>query len=178
MSRSLPVACLLLATVAACDTPLSVREPPLETSRAASAQSPALIARPIAGRCSLEFTPPMPIGDGLLRQVDEGTCELSVLGRARFIGELVLDPAARTQTGSRTLIAANGDRLELTVAGTSRFVPPGTVQFEAHFSVVGGTGRFARATGTLSGRGAADLATRTTEVELDGVVTFAAADRR
>lgn len=171
---ALPV--LLSLSLTACEEsqPTAVAE-----ASAARAASGALSGqpRPIAGSCVLTFTPPpMPLPPQF-RQVDVGTCQLSHLGRTAFEGVQVIDFAAGTQRGERTLTAANGDVLRTVHVGTSRPSGPGLVSFVASMTIVGGTGRFENATGQIRGVGTANLATRTTEVELDGWIAYDASDR-
>ena len=91
---------------------------------------------------------------------------------------LELDLAAGTQRGERTLTAANGDVLRMVSVGTSTPRGPGLVGFVATHTFVGGTGRFANATGQARGEGIANLVTRTTVATLDGWIAYDASDRR
>ena len=129
----------------------------------------------IGGTCNFTFTPPTP---PTFRQVDVGTCELDHLGKTAYEGFLIVNFAAGTQIGERTLTAANGDILRLTSAGTSRFVAPRVIGFSATLTIVSGTGRFANATGELSGVGLAVQATRTSTVSFTGTISYDASDRR
>lgn len=150
----------------------------VDASAAREAQRhPASQVRPITGRCVLTFTPPPLPLPPQFRQVDTGTCQLSHLGRTAFEGVQVIDFAAGSQRGERTLTAANGDVLRSVHVGTSQPSGPGLISFVASMTIVGGTGRFANATGQVRGVGTANLATRTTEVELDGWIAYDASDR-
>ncbi len=170
-------ALLLAFTLAGCTGDAS-------TTAASSAQAATLARggvqvptpRPFAGRCDLTVTP-LPSVPPLLRQTDTGTCQLSHLGRTRYEGVLELDLVARTQRGERTLTAANGDELYMSVVGTSSPGGPGLVSFTATFTIVGGTGRFAKATGQGVANGTANLTTSKTAVALDGWVSYDASDR-
>ncbi len=130
----------------------------------------------ISGSCNLTFTP-LSSSPPIIRQSDVGTCELSHLGRARFEGVLELNLTTGTQRGERTLTAANGDVLRLVSVGTSTSSGPGLVHFVATLTFVGGTGRFANATGQARGEGTATLATSTTQMTLDGEIAYDGADR-
>jgi hypothetical protein len=46
------------------------------------------------------------------------------------------------------------------------------VSFVAQMTIVGGTGRFAGATGSARGTGLANLIARTTTVTLDGTISY------
>ena len=120
----------------------------------------------------MTFTaPPLPLPP-ILHQVDVGTCRLTHLGLTDFYGEQDINFAAGSQSGWRRLTAANGDELHVTHVGTSAPAGPGLVSFVAQMTIVGGTGRFAGATGTARGVGLANLATRTSSVRLDGTISY------
>jgi hypothetical protein len=149
---------------------------PSPTSPAASARSVVLqrsgTARPLTGSCTLTFTPPPLPLPPLLHQIDVGTCQFSHLGLTDFYGEQDINFAAGTQSGWRTLTAANGDELHVTHVGTSAPAGPGLVSFVAQMTITGGTGRFAGATGTVRATGLANLATRTTTTTFDGTISY------
>ena len=113
--------------------------------------------------------PPLPLPP-VISQVDTGTCELTHLGRAALYGELEINFATGTQSGWRTLTAANGDELYLAVTGRNAGAVGGLVTIDAQLTIVGGTGRFAGATGSARGTGTANLATRSTSVSIEGTI--------
>ena len=168
-----PTVLLALALVGCVD-----RGPTLPTSeRATLARGGGRAAvRPISGRCELTITP-LPSSPPVIRQTDTGTCQLSHLGRTGFAGVLELNLVTGTQRGERTFTAANGDELRAVNVGTSTPAGPGLVRFSAVLTFVGGTGRFANATGEMRGEGTANLVTRTTSVTFDGTIAYAASDR-
>jgi hypothetical protein len=56
-----------------------------------------------------------------------------------------------TATGTWDFISANGDRLSATtIGGEDQFIPPNISHVSATATIVGGTGRFAAATGTFT----------------------------
>jgi hypothetical protein len=56
-----------------------------------------------------------------------------------------------TATGTWDFISANGDRLSATsIGGEDQFIPPNISHVSATATIVGGTGRFADATGTFT----------------------------
>jgi hypothetical protein len=140
----------------------------------AGSRAPA--GRPIAGSCVLSVTP-ISVTPPIVRQTDTGTCQLSHLGKTAYAGVLELNLAAGTQRGERTLTAANGDVLRMVSVGTSQPSGPGLVSFSATLTFVGGTGRFANATGQARGEGTSNLVTRTTNVALEGWIDYDASDR-
>ena len=170
-------AALLALVLAACADSLPTVPTPERAELARGGGGAVAAARPISGRCELTVTP-LPSTPPIVRQTDTGTCQLSHLGRTAYEGVLELDLAARTQRGERTLTAPNGDVLRVLAVGTSTPRDPGLVDFVATLTFVGGTGRFANATGQARAEGTANLATRTTVVALDGWIAYDAADRR
>jgi hypothetical protein len=128
--------------------------------------------RPLKGTCTLTFTPPPFPLPAIHHQIDTGTCQLTLLGLTDFYGEQDINFATGTQSGWRTLTAANGDELYFTHAGKSTPAGPGLVAFVAQMTIVGGTGRFAGATGSGQGTGLANLATRSSSVTIDAVVSY------
>ena len=129
-------------------------------------------ARPFSGRCETSFAPltfpPPPV----IRQVDEGECLLSQLGRTSAHIVQDIDIAAGTQQSVEiTLTAANGDILHASTTGTN--TPNGSgVAFQATMTLMGGTGRFANATGRATVVGSANFQTNTASFVLDGVIAY------
>ena len=120
--------------------------------------------------------PPLPLPP-VHRQIDTGTCWFSHLGRTTLYGVQDIVFASGTQSGERTFTAANGDVLRAVHAGTSAPSGPGLISFVTTITFVGGTGRFAHATGQMTGAGTANLLTRTTVVTNEGWIAYDASDR-
>jgi hypothetical protein len=166
---------LSVAMLTACD--LTVTAPtaldPIASVLVAPAASgnPAAPTRPIEGECNLTFEV-LEVNFPILRQRDYGTCQLSHLGRSGFAGSLEVNLLLGTQTGTRTITAANGDELYATVAGTSIPIGPGLIGFSATFTFTGGTGRFANASGSAQGDGVANQMTQTTTVRIEGQISY------
>ena len=176
--RALMTPVLLFAyTLAGCAGDTSTTTTPsAATTSFARAGGQASAPRPFAGRCELTVAP-LPSTPPLVRQTDTGTCQFSHLGRTKYQGVLELDLVARTQRGERTLTAANGDELYMVIVGTSAPSGPGLVSFQAEYTIVGGTGRFANATGQGRGEGTANLVTSRTSSTFDGWIVYASSDR-
>jgi hypothetical protein len=139
------------------------------TKNAAAQQA----TRPMSGSCMLQFDPPPFPLPAIHHQTDAGTCNLTHLGNTAIYGEQDINFAAGTQSGWRTLTAANGDELHATHTGTSWLVRPGVVGFTAIMTLSGGTGRFANASGEMTMQGEATLATNTTVVRVvSGSITY------
>ena len=177
--RALPVSAIpLLCTLVACADgarPLAVSDASAAIRTRAAVQPPD--ARPIKGHCELTFNPPPLPLPPVHRQIDTGTCWFSHLGRTALYGVQEINFAAGTQSGERRFTAANGDELRAVHAGTSGPGGPGLVRFATTITFVGGTGRFANATGRMTGEGTANLITRTTSVTNEGWISYDASDR-
>ena len=128
---------------------------------------------PLTGRCETSFAPPPYPLPPVLRQVDEGTCQLSHLGRAAMYLVQDIHFATGTQVSVEfTFTAPNGDVLRATNVGTS--APSGSgVQFQGTTTFVGGTGRFANATGEARLEGTANCLTNTATLSVvDGWIAY------
>ena len=128
--------------------------------------------RPLSGSCETSFAPPTLPPPPIIRQVDQGTCTLSHLGRTAFYAVQDIDPVAGTQQSVEiTFTAANGDILRASSVGTNAPSGPG-VAFRATMTFTGGTGRFANATGSAHVDGAASFVTNSASFELVGGLTY------
>jgi hypothetical protein len=83
--------------------------------------------------------------DGVLLTI-HASGHATQLGNFRRVEELLLDPSTGTFTGSIVFRAANQDQLHVTMVGgfVSQTAAVGT------YTVIGGTGRFAQASGSAS----------------------------
>ena len=100
----------------------------------------------------------------IVRVTGTDTGEATHLGRFSAVYEDEADLATATGTGTFTLTAANGDKLFTTyVGGQTEFVPPNLSTVTLVATITGGTGRFARASGTFTiiRTGVVDIATGT-----------------
>lgn len=170
---------LLALTLAACagDTLTAPVHPAPALSRNSTTGHAALKQVPITGQCETTFAPiPRPLPP-VYRQVATGTCQLSHLGRTTLLLVQDINFAAGTQTTVEvTYTAANGDVLRAMNVGTSRRSGAG-VSFEATVTFVGGTGRFAHATGQAHAVGTADFVASTSAYTLNGSLSYDASDR-
>jgi hypothetical protein len=164
---------LALVGCAAEPTPTAPRNAP----RLAGAAVPT--ARPLSGGCETSFTPPPFPLPPVFRQVDTGTCQLAHLGRVQIYSVQDIDFATGTQVSVElTFTAANGDVLRATNVGSS--VPSAAgVAFQGTMTFIGGTGRFANATGAARVEGTADLMASTAAFTVvDGWIAYDASARR
>jgi hypothetical protein len=144
-------------------------------------QAPEFVTSVVAGECALTFSgPPSVPPPPLFTQQDAGSCAFGDLGELRYAGTLEINTVMGTQVGTRTFTAADGSSFRATSEGKSTPRGQGLVDFTAALRVVGGTGRFADASGELQGRGTANQVTRATTVTFTGTLTLrtAAAARR
>ena len=173
----LPTIPLLFTVVGCANGAPDVAAPVTSSAVRASAAAQPPGAVPIEGRCELSFNPPPLPLPPVHHQIDTGTCWFSHLGRTALYGVQDIVFAAGTQSGERTFTAANGDVLRAVHAGRSAPAGPGLVSFTTLITFVGGTGRFANATGQMTGAGTANLITRTTVVTNEGWIVYDASDR-
>jgi hypothetical protein len=163
------------------DTPTSLSSvgPTATPAAQASLAEGASESRPISGHCELTTLSTVPApAPPVFRQTVEGTCQLSQLGRTtvHFI-QIVNFGTSTQQSVELTYTAANGDVLRAASAGTSTPSAAG-VSFSSTITFIGGTGRFANATGQAHAEGTADLAAGTSEYALDGRIAFDASATR
>ena len=89
---------------------------------------------------------------GMFELVTNGTGNCTLLGRFSFFLKITINVANGTDTGSGHLVAANGDSVDVTFAGSSEptSTPDGVVfSITEIYTITGGTGRFARAQGSF-----------------------------
>lgn len=85
----------------------------------------------------------------LVQGAGDGTA--THLGRFTMTYAAVADLATPTATGTYDFVAANGDQLHTTFVGIAAVsVEPTVVSFTEVLTIVGGSGRFAGATGTFT----------------------------
>ena len=80
----------------------------------------------------------------------EGTGTATYLGRYTERVTMVINIPTLSSTGAATFTAANGDTLLATVAGQATRTSPTTLSIVEVYTITGGTGRFADATGSFT----------------------------
>jgi len=96
----------------------------------------------------------------------------SHVGQFSFSYQLTVTLADGTATGSAQLIAANGDSVFTTVAGSSEpTATPGVFSITEVDTITGGTGRFAGAQGSFTVERLVNLATGLTSGSFHGTIT-------
>lgn len=166
---------LLLVLAAAGCTPDGVASP-LESSPAVLAQQADANAHASTKRIhgileATETGAPVPGTPIVIRRlVGEGTA--SHLGRFTVVGDITLNLATASGTGTGAYTAANGDVLTVTSVGQA-VVAAGIATVTETATITGGTGRFAGATGTLTVVRRVVQATGTSTGTIEGTVTLA-----
>jgi len=130
-----------------------------------------LVTRPWEGSCT---------GTGI-RRADNitlditGDCHLSHLGLTTTVG---VETLGRPLRAVHTFTTANGDLLYTTTVGQATLKPDFSgVMFSNIETVVGGTGRFANASGTATRIGQSNFSDGSGTWEIKGTLTYAASDR-
>ena len=96
----------------------------------------------------------------------------TLVGQFSFSYQLTVTPASASATGSGHLIAANGDSIYTTIAGTLERTPtPGVARIMEINTITGGTGRFAGAQGYFIVERLINLTTGFTSGSLHGIIT-------
>jgi hypothetical protein len=94
------------------------------------------------------------------------------VGQFSFTYQLTVNLANGTATGSGHLIAANGDSIYTTIAGSSEMTAtPGVASITEINTITGGTGRFAGAQGSFTVERLVNLATGLTTGSFHGTIT-------
>ncbi len=93
------------------------------------------------------------------------------LGRFSFTQRVTLIFAAGRTTGAAHFVAANGDRIDTTVAGSGHPTAPGEFDITDVHTITGGTGRFAGAQGIFTVTRVASGITFTTSGTYEGTIT-------
>ena len=100
----------------------------------------------------------------------EGTGTATYLGRYTEQVTMMIDIPTLSSTGAATFTAANGDALTATVAGQATRTSPTTLSIVENYTVTGGTGRFADATGNFTLRSTLDQTTGVSTGTLSGAI--------
>lgn len=118
---------------------------PVAPPSAALQAAGAAVQRSWEGRCDVDATI-----TGPTTFLITGTCQLAHLGRTTVVTQETMDWALGTFTNTSTYTAANGDRLYTTGSGVAAFGQDGAGALTGTWTVVGGTGRLAGASGTAA----------------------------
>ena len=100
----------------------------------------------------------------------EGTGTATYLGKYTEHATLQVDVRTGSATGAATFTAANGDTLTASVVGQGTPTGPTTRSIVEVYTITGGTGRFADATGTLTLVRTLDLTTGVSTGTFSGAI--------
>ena len=100
----------------------------------------------------------------------DGTGTATYLGRYTEHIVMTINLPTLASTGTATFTAANGDTLTATVIGQATRTGPTTLSIVEAYTVTGGTGRFADATGNFTLHSAVDQTTGVSSGTLSGAI--------
>jgi hypothetical protein len=100
----------------------------------------------------------------------EGTGTATYLGKFTEHATFQVDVRTASATGTATFTAANGDTLTASVVGQGTRTSPTTVSIVEVYTITGGTGRFADATGTFTLRRTLDQSTGVSSGTFSGAI--------
>lgn len=104
-----------------------------------------------------------------------GVGQATHLGQNTFVANATVNfstPPPFAIAGTATFTAANGDKFYTQFTGSTRPTGPGTSRGDINHTVVGGTGRFENATGSLTGIALVDAASPTNTVSYTGTLDY------
>ena len=100
----------------------------------------------------------------------EGTGTATYLGRYTELITMEINLLTMSSTGAATFTAANGDTLTATVAGQATRTSPTTLSIVEVYTITGGTGRFADATGGFTLESTVDQPTGVSSGSFSGTI--------
>ena len=104
-----------------------------------------------------------------------GRGEATHIGQSMFVANATVNfstPPPFAIAGTATFTAANGDKFFTQFIGTSTPTGNGTSRGDIYHTVIGGTGRFQNATGTLTGVAFVNAANPTNTVSYTGTLDY------
>jgi hypothetical protein len=101
-----------------------------------------------------------------------GTGNATHLGRFTVIYQVEVNLLTSIATGSSDFTAANGDHVFATFTGQSTLVGPNLISITEIYTITGGTGRFADATGTFTMERVKDQVSGSTSGFFDGTIVI------
>ena len=100
----------------------------------------------------------------------EGTGTATYLGKYTEHVTQQVNVLTMSSTGASTFTAANGDTLTASIAGQATPTSPGVLSLVEVYTITGGTGRFAGATGTFALESTLNLATGVSSGTFGGAI--------
>ena len=108
-------------------------------------------------------------------QIITGHGQATHLGENTFVADarLTFNPQGPSPfTGTATFTAANGDQFFTQFTGLSTITGPGTSRGDITHTIIGGTGKFSDATGTLTGIALVTVGSPTNTVSYEGWINY------
>ena len=102
--------------------------------------------------------------------IREGRGTATYLGRYTEHVVMEINVMTRTSTGTVTFTAANGDILSASVVGAATPTTPGMLSIVEVYTITGGTGRFADATGSFTLNSTANQSTGVSSGTFSGAI--------
>jgi hypothetical protein len=118
-------------------------------SLASSAVSAVAAETPFKGRITAVETSQL-VFFPIVSVTREGTGTATYLGKYTEHATFQVNVLTMSSTGAATFTAANGDTLSASVVGQATRIGPTTLSIVEVYTITGGTGRFAGATGTFT----------------------------
>ena len=100
----------------------------------------------------------------------EGTGTATYLGKYTEHVTQQVNVLTMSSTGASTFTAANGDTLNASISGQANPTSPGVLSIVEVYTITGGTGRFAGATGTFTLESTLNLATGVSSGTFSGAI--------
>ena len=112
-----------------------------------------------------------------LHQIITGRGRATHMGESIFVADAKLTPVGPPPTpvpftGTATFTAANGDQFFTQFTGLSTPTGPTTSRGDINHTIIGGTGRFSNATGTLTGLALVTVGNPTNTVSYEGWINY------
>ena len=167
--KAIITAALVVLAVACENGTPDLTRPELRFSKATA---PKMV--PFKATLTYQSTAPVPVercGPGEIGMSLTKAGDATHLGRFTVVASQCLDPATGAITkGEAVFTAANGDQVFATQSGRVTGSPP-VLGFELTYTVTGGTGRFAGASGSIRATGDFDVRTGGGSASLEGVIS-------
>ena len=175
MSRLCPAILALFAIAACSDSTAPVRSDssPAAGPLASQSQEETGNFRALTGTCTSQVISVDFISPTMARQVVVGTCELSHIGHVAIYLRQVIDfTTLKAVSELETFTAPNGDVLRATSTTIGTPTSPTSFALTGDLVFIGGTGRFANASGSAAEIGSADFATGVALLTLRGQIAL------
>lgn len=111
-------------------------------------------------------------GPPLVYQRITGLGQASHLGSSKFVALPTLDVRTNQLSGTAIFYAANGDEFYTSFTGTATPIVNNIRTVNNYHTIIGGTGRFADASGTFTGITVVNLSSPTNTITYEGTINY------